>query len=317
MAVTGSSVAQTARLREASNAPGASNEEMGMPLAVFSQSGPRRLGKVFGNSIVDLSVAAPELPDNIVDFLKSGEAALAAWRAVGEDSPGRLSLADVTLHAPVPAPEKFLAIGMNYGEHAREAASIGYATPTSQLWFNKQVSCINDPYGDVEMPGVSNDLDYEAELAVVIGKTCRHVPVDTARGVIGGYMVANDVSVRDWQKRSPTMILGKGWDTHGPIGPWLTLDEEVDDPHNLNLRCLVNGEVKQNDNTAKMIHNIYEQIAYLSTVMTLKVGDILSTGTPSGVGVAKDPPEFVKVGDVMRIEIDGLGHIENRVVAEP
>jgi 2-keto-4-pentenoate hydratase/2-oxohepta-3-ene-1,7-dioic acid hydratase in catechol pathway len=112
------------------------------------------------------------------------------------------------------------------------------------------------------------------------------------------------------------MILGKGWDTHGPIGPWLTLDEEIADPHSLNLRCLVNGEEKQNDNTARMIHNIYEQIAYLSTVMTLKVGDILSTGTPSGVGVAKDPPEFVKVGDVMRIEIDGLGHIENRVVAD-
>jgi 2-keto-4-pentenoate hydratase/2-oxohepta-3-ene-1,7-dioic acid hydratase in catechol pathway len=288
-----------------------------MPIAVFSHSGRRRLGKVLGDAIVDLSVAAPGLPDTIIDFLKGGEPALAAWWAVREDAPGRLALADVTLHAPVPAPEKFLAIGMNYGEHAREAARIGYATPTHQLWFNKQVSCINDPYGDVAMPGVSDQLDYEAELAVVIGKACRHVPAEAARGVIGGYMVANDVSVRDWQKRSPTMILGKGWDTHGPTGPWLTLDEEVADPHNLGLRCQVNGEEKQNDNTRNMIHNIYEQIAYLTTVMTLKPGDILSTGTPSGVGAAKDPPQFVKVGDVMRIEIDGLGHIENRVVAEP
>jgi 2-keto-4-pentenoate hydratase/2-oxohepta-3-ene-1,7-dioic acid hydratase in catechol pathway len=134
--------------------------------------------------------------------------------------------------------------------------------------------------------------------------------------MIGGYMVANDVSVRDWQKRSQTMILGKGWDTHGPIGPWLTLDEEVGDPHALRMRMLLNGEERQNDLTGHMIHNIYEQIAYLSTVMTLKPGDILSTGTPSGVGVAKTPPEFVKVGDVMRVEIDGLGHIESRVVAE-
>ena len=287
-----------------------------MPLAVFSNGGSRRLGKVFGDSLIDLAVAAPALPDNIIDFLLGGEASLAAFRVVGEDGAGRIALSEVTLHAPVPNPEKFLAIGMNYGEHAREASSLGYAEQVYQLWFNKQVSCINDPFADVVKPAASDALDYEAELAVVIGRRCRHVAVEDARSVIGGYMVANDVSVRDWQKRSQTMILGKGWDTHGPIGPWLTLDEEIEDPHGLRLRMLLNGEEKQNDVSGHMIHNIYEQIAYLSTVMTLKPGDILSTGTPSGVGVAKTPPSYVKIGDVMRVEIEGLGHIESRVVAE-
>lgn len=287
-----------------------------MPLAVFSQGGARRLGKVFGDSLVDLGVAAPDLPDNVIDFLKGGDAVLAVYDAVGEDAPGKIALSEVTLHAPVPNPEKFLAIGMNYGEHAAEARSLGYETPSFQIWFNKQVSCIADPYAEIVLPKVSDMVDYEAELAVVIGKTCKNVPVEEARSVIGGYMVANDVSVRDWQKRTPTMTLGKSFDTHGPIGPWLTLDHEIADPHALDLRMLVNGEVMQSDMTGRMIHNIYHQIAYLSQVMTLKPGDILSTGTPSGVGVAKTPPIFRKAGDVMRVEIDGLGHIENRCVAE-
>lgn len=286
-----------------------------MPLAVFSQGGARRLGKVFGDSLVDLSVAAPSLPDNVIDFLKGGEAARAAYDAVSADGQGHIALADVRLHAPVPNPEKFLAIGMNYGEHAAEARSLGYDTPSFQIWFNKQVSCIAGPYDDVVLPTVSDQVDYEAELAIVIGRTCKDVPVAEARTVIGGYMVANDVSVRDWQKRTPTMTLGKSFDTHGPIGPWLTLDHEIVDPHALTLRMLVNGEEMQRDMTGHMIHNIYEQIAYLSQVMTMKPGDILSTGTPSGVGVARTPPIFRKPGDVMRVEIDGLGHIENKCVA--
>lgn len=287
-----------------------------MPIAVFSDSRPRRLGKVFGDALIDLSVAAPELPDNIVDFLKAGPQARAAYDSVGPDAPGRLALADVRLKAPVPNPEKFLAIGMNYGAHAKEAQSLGYEVPAYQIWFNKQVSCINGPYDDIVMPKVSTDLDYEAELGVVIGQTCRHVAAEDARSVIAGYLVCNDVSVRDWQKRTGTMTLGKSFDTHGPIGPWLTLDDEIADPLDLDIRCLVNGEEKQSDNSGNMIHNIYEQIAYLSTVMTLKPGDLIATGTPSGVGVAKTPPEYVKVGDVMRIEIESLGHIEARVVAE-
>ena len=287
-----------------------------MPLAVFSDGGSRRLGKVFGDALIDLSAAAPSLPGDVVSFLAAGEAAIEAYEAVREDGPGRIALAEIILHAPVPAPEKFLAIGMNYREHAREATVAGFAATGFQLWFNKQVSCINDPYAGIVKPAESDEVDYEAELGVVIGRTCRRVPAADAHSVIGGYLCVNDVSVRDWQKRTGTMTLGKSWDTHGPIGPWLTLDHEVADPMRLDIRLTVNGEERQHDNSAGMIHDIYAQVAYLSTVMTLKPGDILSTGTPSGVGLARNPPAYLRIGDVVRVEIEGLGHLENRLVAE-
>ena len=288
-----------------------------MPIASFSHAGRTRLGKVIGNGIVDLTTAAPQLPTTIKAFLEAGEPAHRLFQAVAADRNDMLPLAEVRLLAPVPNPDKFLGIGMNYREHAAEAARGGIETPPHQVWFNKQVSCVNGPFDNVDLPRVSDHLDYEAELAVVIGRECRHVAVEDARSVIGGYMCANDVSVRDWQRRTPTHTLGKSFDTHGPIGPWLVLDDEIDDPHALTLRMFVNGEQRQSGNTGEMIHNIFDQISYLSTVMTLKPGDILATGTPSGVGAAADPPRFLKVGDIMRVEIDGIGHIENRVVAEP
>jgi 2-keto-4-pentenoate hydratase/2-oxohepta-3-ene-1,7-dioic acid hydratase in catechol pathway len=152
---------------------------------------------------------------------------------------------------------------------------------------------------------------------VVIGRRCRHVPRERAREVIAGYLVCNDVSVRDWQRRSATMTLGKSFNTTGPIGPWIVTDDEVPDPHKLQLRMRVNGQLLQEVNTGEMIHDIYDQIAYLSTVMTLEPGDLIATGTPSGVGAARQPPLYMKVGDVMRVEIDGIGHIQNTVIAEP
>lgn len=287
-----------------------------MPLVFFSHAGRARLGKLFGDHLVDLTAAAPPLPTTVAAFLAAGETALDAFHAVDDRPDARLALADVRLLAPVPQPEKYLAIGLNYRDHAAEAAQAGMETPPYQLWFNKQVSCITGPFDDVVMPKVSDKLDYEAELAIVIGRRCRHVPVENARSVIGGYMVANDVSVRDWQRRTPTHTLGKSFDTHGPTGPWLLLDDEIDNPHALELRMLVNGEERQHGNTGSMIYNIFEQIAYLSTVMTLKPGDILATGTPSGVGAALDLSRYLTTGDVMRVEIDGIGHIENRIVAE-
>lgn len=287
-----------------------------MPLASFSHQGHSRLGKVYGDHLVDLAVAAPCLPGNIADFLKAGPAAIEAFDAVADRADHSLPLAEVTLLPPVPAPEKFLAIGLNYRDHAAEATRARREIPTHQMWFNKQVSCIAGPYDDVVLPGVSACLDYEAELAVVIGQRCRHVAAQNARSVIGGYMIANDVSVRDWQRRAPTITLGKSFDTHGPIGPWLVLDSELADPHALDIRLFVNGEQRQRGNTGDMIHTIFEQIALLSTVMTLKPGDILATGTPAGSGQAFDPPRYLQIGDVMRAEIDGIGHIENRVIAE-
>ena len=226
-------------------------------------------------------------------------------------------LADVRLEAPVPNPSKYMAIGMNYKKHAEEARRLGVPVPDWPVWFNKQVSCITGPFDPVHMPKVSDKLDYEAELGVVIGKRCRHVSVEDARSVIAGYTVCNDVSVRDWQRRTETVTLGKSFNTHGPFGPWIVTDDEVADPHDLEMRMLVNGEKRQEINTGDMVYNIYDQIAYLSTVMTLEPGDLIATGTPAGVGVGMVPQSWLKVGDVLRVEIDGVGFIENVVVAEP
>lgn len=287
-----------------------------MPLVYFSHDGSSRLGKLFGDHVVDLSVAAPELPDTVIGFLEAGETALVKFHAIEDQAVGTLALADVKLLPPVPNPEKYLGIGMNYADHAAEAKKGGVETTNYQLWFNKQVSCITGPFDVVVKPDVSEKMDYEAELGVVIGKRCRAVSVEEAPSVIGGYLVVNDVSARDWQMRAPTHTLGKSFDTHGPIGPWLVLADEVEDPHNLEIRMFINGEQRQKGYTRNLIHNIYEQISYLSTVMTMKPGDLLATGTPGGVGAAMDPPQFLQPGDVMRVEIDGIGHIENPVIAE-
>jgi 2-keto-4-pentenoate hydratase/2-oxohepta-3-ene-1,7-dioic acid hydratase in catechol pathway len=281
-----------------------------MKLARFTHNGSTRIGKLVCETVVDLSGVS-----GVTGSMRALLADLPALRQALEAciAPA-FPLADVVLEAPVNDPQKYLAIGMNYQAHADEAAAAGIAIPTSQLWFNKQVSCINGPYADVDIPKSSEKVDYEAELGVVIGKRCRHVSRDDARSVIAGYLVTNDFTARDWQFRSPTYTLGKSFDTHGPIGPWLTTDDEVADPHALEMWLTVNGVEKQRTTTGDMIYDIYDQIAYLSTVMTLEPGDILATGTPAGVGIASG--SFLQPGDVVRVEVEGLGAIENKIVAE-
>ena len=288
-----------------------------MKLVTFSCRGRTSIGKVVGNLVLDLPASDPALPRSMLEFLQAGPAALARAHALDAERAVTYPLADVRLEAPVPNPSKFLAIGMNYRKHVKEAEEAGMKVPDSQVWFNKQVSCVNGPFDPVHMPRASDWLDYEAELGVVIGRRCRHVSAEDAPSVVAGYLVVNDVTVRDWQIRSPTMTLGKSFNTHGPIGPWIVTPDEVPNPHALRLRMLVNGEVRQDVNTGEMIYDIWQQIAYLSTVMTLEPGDILATGTPSGIGAVYKPPQFRKVGDVMRVEIDGIGAIENIVVPEP
>lgn len=284
-----------------------------MRLARFRrpEGGTIHVGRVDGDRVIDLTGTAG-IGSSVRSLLESFDSIRAELEAVTGPS---YSLTDIQLEAPIDDPQKFLGIGMNYAEHAAEAALAGIPTPTSQLWFNKQVSCLAGPFDDIERPEVSEQLDYEVELGVVIGKRCRHVSVEDARSVIAGYVVVNDVSVRDWLvKRSPTFTLGKSFDTHGPIGPWLTTDDEIADPLDLGIRLSVNGELRQDAKTNDMIYDIYEQIAYLSTVMTLMPGDILATGTPSGIGAPTQ--NWLVPGDVVRAEIDGLGAIENRVVDE-
>jgi len=185
------------------------------------------------------------------------------------------------------------------------------------VWFNKQVSCVAGPYDPVHKPWVSDQFDYEGELGVVIGKRCRHVRAEEAGEVVAGYVVVNDLSVRDWQMRAPTHTLGKSFDTHGPFGPWLVTPDEIPDPHALRIRTWVNGELRQDSNTSLMIHRIEAMVAELSTAFTLEPGDILSTGSPAGVGGLMDPPRYLNPGDLVRVEIESIGAIENRVIPEP
>jgi 2-keto-4-pentenoate hydratase/2-oxohepta-3-ene-1,7-dioic acid hydratase in catechol pathway len=281
-----------------------------MKLCRFEHSGSVRIGKVTGNSVVDLSVVA-----GVGTSMRELLARLPVLRPALEAAAAPAHPLDgVRLHAPIDDPQKYLAIGMNYKAHAEEAAAAGIPVPKSQLWFNKQVSCISGPYDAIELPKISDKLDYEAEMAFVIGTRCKHVRAEDARRVIAGYLVANDVTIRDWQARSPTYTLGKSFDTHGPVGPWITTDDEIADPLNLEIRLSVNGKERQRGSTGDMIYDIYAQIAYLSTVMTLEPGDLIATGTPAGVGIASN--FWLKDGDLVRVEIESLGAIENRVRAE-
>ncbi len=277
-----------------------------MKLGRFQTDNETHLGKLHGDQIVDLTAAG--YGTSMRQLLTDLPQIKAEIESLSEPT---VALSDVELAAPIDDPQKFLALGMNYKEHADAAAAAGIKVPDSQLWFNKQVSCINGPYAPIDMPVVSEKLDYEAELAVIIGKKCKNVDPANYRDVIAGYAVANDVSVRDWQMRSPTYTLGKSFDTHGPFGPWITTDDEVANPQNLAISAHVNGELRQDSNTDDMIYKIADQIAYISTVFTLEPGDVLLTGTPSGVGI--ETGVFLKVGDTVRVDIEGLGKIENKV----
>jgi 2-keto-4-pentenoate hydratase/2-oxohepta-3-ene-1,7-dioic acid hydratase in catechol pathway len=280
-----------------------------MKLVTFTESHRRRIGIVDGDTVVDLAAAAPYLPQSMIAFLRGGAASMADARcALARADSRRLPLSAVRLEAPVPRPGKVLAIGMNYADHIRET---GRAAPEHQVWFAKQATCIAGPHDPIEIPKASSQVDFEAELCVVIGRRCRHVPRDRAMEVIAGFMCGNDVSVRDWQARTPTMMMGKGFDTHGPTGPWIVTPEEIADPQALGVRCLVNGQVMQDASTAEMIFGIAAQIEHLTTAFTLEPGDVIFTGTPAGVGNWRNPPVRLKAGDRVRVEIDGIGAIEN------
>jgi 2-keto-4-pentenoate hydratase/2-oxohepta-3-ene-1,7-dioic acid hydratase in catechol pathway len=284
-----------------------------MKLATFTHSGQTRIGVVVGDELADL--ASARLPTDMVSLLEDGPAVLDAVRAALPSAP-RLPLSSVRLEAPVLRPRKFLGLGASYGSHIKEVAHI-MPPPKHQTWFNKQVTCVNGPYDDIDMPRISHTLDYEGELAIIIGARGRNVKGSAVRQMIAGFTVCNDVSVREWQMRAFTATLGKSFDTHGPLGPWIVSPDELPNIHKLSLRTWVNGELRQDGNTSDLIYRFGEMIEELTTVFTLEPGDVLATGTPAGVGGARQPPEYLKIGDVVKVEIEGIGHIQNRVVAQP
>lgn len=268
---------------------------------------------VVGDEVVLLDHLTPDRPGGMRALLAGGVAGLERVQLVIDSGERRRPLAEVRLASPVPNPSKFLAVGLNYADHVAES---GVATPEFPTVFAKMPSCVNGPYGDVERPIVSDSLDYEGELGFVIGQRCRHVGADRAPEVIAGYVVINDLTVRDYQHRTTQWILGKSFDTHGVVGPWIVTPEEVGDPHALELRTTINGETRQHSNTANLIHDCFTLVEVLSSVCTLEPGDIVATGTPGGVGAASKPPRWLAPDDTVRVEIERIGAVENRIVDE-
>ena len=264
-----------------------------------------------GDEVVDLTAPGAALPAEMIRLLAEPGIAGRLEAAVRASS-RRWSLDEVALRAPVPDPPTVLAIGMNYRRHVAE---MGVAPPQYQYWFNKQRTCIIGPGEPIVVPSVSEQVDYEGELALVIGRRCRDVPEGRALEVVAGYTVINDVSVRDWQHRTPTFTMGKSFDSHGPLGPWLVTADEIADPGDLRLRTWVNGDLRQDSSTGDMVFGCAEMIAYLTSAFTLEPGDVLATGTPAGVAAGRQPPPWLRPGDRVRIEIEGIGTLENPVVA--
>jgi 2-keto-4-pentenoate hydratase/2-oxohepta-3-ene-1,7-dioic acid hydratase in catechol pathway len=283
-----------------------------MRLASLHADAGIRPGVVVDDHVVDIAAADPSLDAPWTELLARGPECLDRVRELAEAGAGGTPLERVRLAPPV-QPRKFFAIGLNYADHVAES---GLDTPEHLTVFMKAPTCVTGPHDPIERPVVSQWLDYEGELGFVIGRRCRHVSAEEAADVIAGYLVVDDVSVRDWQIQTPQWSLAKSFDTHGPIGPWIVTPDELGDPHALGIRTLVNGELRQESNTSRLIFNCFRIVEILSQACTLEPGDVIATGTPSGIAAAMEGQPWLGPGDRVRIEIEGIGAIENEVVDE-
>ena len=262
---------------------------------------------------VDLTAADPSIPRSLMDLLAI-ENGLDRAKAAYQTGLSKELFADGRLLAPIQSPEKVICIGLNYLDHAKES---GAEVPTEPVCFSKFSSAVIGPDAAIELPPTSKQVDYEAELVVVIGKRGRDIPEAKARDYVAGYMNGHDVSARDWQIGRPggQWLLGKTPDTFAPIGPYLVTKDEVPNPHALAIQLRLNGKTMQISNTNQLIFGIDRLIAHVSALITLTPGDLIFTGTPPGVGMARKPPVFLKPGDVVEVEIEGLGVLRNPVAA--
>jgi ureidoglycolate lyase len=281
-----------------------------MKIARFSAAGATSLGIVEGQFLTVLTGRVNGLSSDMIELISHWDELEPLVRALPRTAD--LRVGEVKLLSPVSRPGKVLGIGLNYDDHVAES---GLKMPEFQTWFAKAVTSITGPYDSIQMPKASSSLDYEGELVFIVGKGGKHVSKSAADATIFGYCVGDDVSVRDWQFRSGQFTLGKSFDTHAPIGPWIVTADSID-ARNLAIRTFVNGEKRQESNTQHLIFDCAAQVAHLTEAMTLEPGDVIFTGTPGGVGIAMKPPKFLAVGDRVRIEIDGIGSIENEVAPE-
>jgi 2-keto-4-pentenoate hydratase/2-oxohepta-3-ene-1,7-dioic acid hydratase in catechol pathway len=301
-----------------------------MRLATFAHRNVLRVGVVVDDELADLS-ATPGAPPDMLTLLGAGPHGLEAARAASAKAP-RVPLAEAWLRAPVARPPKFLGIGVNFRGHRRDISArtiarqpraaaallllrLAFPRPSVPVFFNKQSTCVTGPTDPIYLPPGARRMDYEGELGVVIGARCRHLSRQEAAEAIAGYVVTNDVSVREWQMETPTVTLGKSYDSHGPIGPWIVTADELGDPHDLRIRTWVNEELRQDDSTGGLIHDCFDAVATLSRFCTLEAGDVLAMGTPAGVGAANG--QFLRERDEVAVEIEGIGRIQNRVVRDP
>lgn len=293
-----------------------------MRLITYDADGQWRAGVVIGDRVVDATAAAEAAQlaqDSTIDWTSNRSII-----QIASDDQARLEGAAHTLAAkssvpaidavrlgpPIIDPDKIICLGLNYRSHAEEA---GFKVPTVPILFAKYRNALTGPTSPIMLPSVSNEIDYEGELAVVIGKQCKDVAAADALSVVAGYMAFDDVSARDVQMRTSQWLSGKTLDTFAPCGPALVVNE-IDDPQTLNLATRVNGQTLQQSNTRMMIFSVAESIAYISHLMTLQPGDIIATGTPEGVGFKRQPPIFLQHGDVVEVELEGIGCLRNPVI---
>lgn len=305
-----------------------------MRLVTFEVNGTQRLGAAVGERVIDLQAAAAALaaegrgpgaaaiPAEMLGLLRAGDAGLAAVRAVldaagnGAAGEGRYAyhLAATRLRAPLPTPTKILCIGQNYRDHVLEQNA---KMPELPIIFAKFINTVIGPGDDVIYPTTTKELDYEAELVVVIGRTAKHVARERAYEYVAGYMAGQDVTARDLQRGDGQWVRGKSQDTFAPLGPYLVTRDEVPDPQALAIRLWVNGEVRQDSSTSNLIFDVPTLIEFISQGLTLQPGDIIYTGTPPGVGAFRKPPAFLRVGDEVTVEVEKLGRLTNRIAADP
>lgn len=272
-----------------------------------------RLGALRDDGVVDLHGADARIPSDMMSFLEGGPAAMTLARAAVAASGAAIPLASVALRAPIPRPGKIMCIGLNYRDHARES---NQAVPDFPTVFAKYANTVIGPGDSIVIPRLTDMVDYEAELGFVIGRRARHVSEADALSYVAGYLPLNDVSARDYQARTSQWVLGKTFETFLPMGPALTTSDEVPDPQTLDIKLTIGGEVLQHSNTRELVFTVQQLIATLSGVMTLDPGDIVSTGTPSGVGAARNPKRWLRAGETVTVEIATLGALSNPIVKE-
>jgi 2-keto-4-pentenoate hydratase/2-oxohepta-3-ene-1,7-dioic acid hydratase in catechol pathway len=283
-----------------------------MRFVTFESGGKGHPGLLMNDLVVDLSAAGFS---SILELIEAGAAGRAKAEAFAANAAGenRRPLSSVRLLAPIPRPRKLICVGLNYRDHAAET---GADIPSVPTIFNKFATAVIGPGDDIVLPKVSKSPDYEAEFAFVIGVGGRHIATEDWRKHMFGYTMVNDVSARDYQRATTQWLMGKTFDTFAPMGPWIVTADEISDPHNLDIQLEIDGEILQNSNTRELIFKIPELIAFLSSVFTLEPGDIVSTGTPAGVGVARKPQRFLRPGEEVTVRIRGIGELVNPVVAE-